>query len=241
MARSDRILDLLQTLRNYRNPVSGEQLAEDLGISLRTLYRDIATLRAQGADIRGEPGMGYVLMSGFLLPTMMFSEEEIEALILGARWVSKRGDGALAAAAASAVTRLTAVLPARLRLQAEENHLLVPPPQRQIPQASHLKLLRDSIRREHKLSFDYVDLAGKASHRIVWPFALGYFDQAEVLICWCETRLDIRHFRTDRMANLLASEERYPRRKAALLSQWRKMQESEAKKRMLPVSVSDAD
>lgn len=238
MARSDRILDLLQTLRNYRNPVSGEQLAAILGISLRTLYRDIATLRAQGADIRGEPGMGYLLKSGFMLPTMMFSEEELEALILGARWVSKRGDGALAEAATSAVNRLASVLPERLRAQVEENHLLVAPPQKQSLANSHLKLLRDSIRRERKLSFDYVDLAGKASHRTVWPFALGYFDQAEVLICWCEQRLDIRHFRTDRMTKLLESDERYPRRKAALLKDWRQLQEKEAAQRMLPVSGS---
>ena len=86
MSRAERLLDLLQTLRRHRLPVSGHRLASELGISLRTLYRDIATLQAQGAEIDGEPGMGYVLKPGFMLPPLMFSTEEIEALVLGTRW-----------------------------------------------------------------------------------------------------------------------------------------------------------
>ena len=92
MSRSERLLDLLQILRRYRNPVRGALLADQLGISLRTLYRDIASLQAQGARIDGEPGIGYLLRPGYLLPPLMFSEEEIEALVLGSRWVSKRTD-----------------------------------------------------------------------------------------------------------------------------------------------------
>lgn len=91
MSRAERLLDLLQTLRRHRLPVSGHRLASELGISLRTLYRDIATLQAQGAEIDGEPGMGYVLKPGFMLPPLMFSTEEIEALVLGTRWVAQRG------------------------------------------------------------------------------------------------------------------------------------------------------
>ena len=89
--RAERLLDLLQTLRRHRLPVSGHRLASELGISLRTLYRDIATLQAQGAEIDGEPGMGYVLKPGFMLPPLMFSTEEIEALVLGTRWVAQLG------------------------------------------------------------------------------------------------------------------------------------------------------
>ena len=96
MSRAERLLDLLQTLRRHRLPVSGHRLASELGISLRTLYRDIATLQAQGAEIDGEPGMGYVLKPGFMLPPLMFSTEEIEALVLGTRWVAQRSDARLA-------------------------------------------------------------------------------------------------------------------------------------------------
>ena len=92
MSRSERLLDLLNALRRRRRPVSGRALAEETGVSLRTLYRDIASLQAQGATIEGEPGVGYVLKPGFLLPPLMFTPEEVEALVLGSRWVADRAD-----------------------------------------------------------------------------------------------------------------------------------------------------
>ena len=106
MSRAQRLLDLIQLLRGYRHPVSGAVLAEALGISLRTLYRDIETLNAQGAHIDGEPGVGYVLRPGFMLPPLMFSEEEIEAIVLGSRWVADRTDAALSGAARSALAKI---------------------------------------------------------------------------------------------------------------------------------------
>ena len=115
MSRAERLLDLLQTLRRHRLPVSGHRLAADLGVSLRTLYRDIATLQAQGAEIEGEPGIGYVLKPGFMLPPMMFSQDEIEALVLGSRWVARATDSRLAAAGADALAKIAAVLPADMR------------------------------------------------------------------------------------------------------------------------------
>jgi predicted DNA-binding transcriptional regulator YafY len=96
MSRSERLLDLLQLLRRYRQPLSGAVIAADMGISLRTLYRDIATLQSQGASIDGAPGLGYVLKPGFTLPPLMFSADEVEALALGSRWVVQRGDSRLA-------------------------------------------------------------------------------------------------------------------------------------------------
>ena len=80
------------------------QAPSDLGISLRTLYRDIATLQAQGAIIDGAPGLGYVLRPGFLLPPLMLSQDEIEALALGSRWVADRGDARLGQAASDAIS-----------------------------------------------------------------------------------------------------------------------------------------
>ncbi|RVM72024.1 HTH domain-containing protein, partial [Sinorhizobium meliloti] len=127
MSRSERLLDLMQVLRRYRQPVSGRRLAEETGVSLRTLYRDIASLQARGARIEGEPGIGYVLRPGFMLPPMMFSEEEIEALVLGSRWVAKRGDPRLAAAAADALAKIGSVLPADLKEKLEHSTLLVGP------------------------------------------------------------------------------------------------------------------
>ncbi|MFN9773206.1 MAG: helix-turn-helix transcriptional regulator [Burkholderiales bacterium] len=103
MARAERLLDLIQLLRLHRRPVTGEALAAELGVSLRTLYRDVATLQAQGARIDGAPGLGYLLHEGFVLPPLMFTSDEVEALVLGSRWVADRGDTRLAAAARDAL------------------------------------------------------------------------------------------------------------------------------------------
>ncbi len=127
MSRAQRLLDLIQALRGYRRPVSGATLAETLGISLRTVYRDIETLKAQGAHIDGEPGVGYVLRPGFMLPPLMFSEEEIEAIVLGSRWVADRADAALGAAARNAVAKIAAVLPQDLKISLDTSSLLVGP------------------------------------------------------------------------------------------------------------------
>ena len=137
MSRAQRLLALIQILRRHRFAVTGANLAEELGISLRTLYRDIATLQEQGASIEGEPGMGYVLRPGFMLPPLMFSEEEIEALVLGARWVADRGDERLGAAAQSAVSKIAAVLPNDLRDMLDASALLVGPG-KAIPTGSRL-------------------------------------------------------------------------------------------------------
>lgn len=111
MSRSERLLDLIQILRRHRRPVSGRTLAEEMGVSIRTLYRDIATLQGQGAPIEGEAGLGYVLKPGFMLPPLMFTDEEVEAIVLGSRWVAKQPDKRLAAAAADALSKIAAVLP----------------------------------------------------------------------------------------------------------------------------------
>src|SRR5438128_2305023 len=127
MSRSQRLLDLIQVLRRHRRPVSGAVLAEDVGVSLRTLYRDIETLKAQGAHIDGEAGIGYVLRPGFMLPPLMFIEEEIEALVLGSRWVHQRADQVLADAAANVLAKIGAVLPKDLRETLDDSGLHVAP------------------------------------------------------------------------------------------------------------------
>src|SRR6516162_4539345 len=127
MSRAERLLDLIQILRRDRRPVSGRALADTAGVSLRTLYRDIRTLQAQGAAIDGEPGVGYILRPGFMLPPLMFKEEEIEALVLGSRWVAERGDAKLAEAARDALAKIAAVLPQDLRDELDASTLLIGP------------------------------------------------------------------------------------------------------------------
>lgn len=221
VSRAERLLQLMQVLRRHRYPVSGASLAAELGISLRTLYRDIASLQAQGACIEGEPGVGYVLRPGFLLPPLMFSEEEIEALVLGSRWVAKQADTPLGEAARNVIAKIAAVLPPELRHELDTSALLVGPAEPAPAGEVDLAAIRLAIRSERKLEIRYRDLQGQESARIVWPFALGFFERVRVVAAWCELRGAIRHFRTDRIVSLEVSETRYPRRRQALLKEWR--------------------
>jgi len=221
MSRSERLFELLQVLRRHRRPVSGKVLAEETGVSIRTLYRDIASLQAQGAMIEGEPGIGYILKPGFLLPPLMFSPEEIEALVLGSRWVAQRADHRLQDAARGALARIGAVLPAELRTTLDTSALLVGPGTQVSPDSVDIAILRAAIRTERKLCIAYRDGKADMSQRVVWPFALSFFDQARVLVTWCELRQDFRHFRTDRIATVEMLDCRYPKRRQILLRQWR--------------------
>lgn len=221
MVRSERLLTLLQVLRRHRRPVSGAMLAEETGVSIRTLYRDIASLQAQGADIEGEPGVGYVLRPGFMLPPLMFSQGELEALMLGFRWVQKFADVPVMKAASDALAKISTVLPLELRDELENTALLVGPRRIVDSEVVDLALIRVAVRRERKLRLSYADAAGHLTERIVWPVALGYFEETRMLVAWCEERQDFRHFRTDRMLEIALMEARVPRRRAQLLKEWR--------------------
>lgn len=221
MSRTARLLDLLQLLRNRSTPITGPALAQELGISIRSLYRDIATLQAQGADVVGEPGLGYVLRPGFTLPPLMFSADEIEAIVLGSRWVAARADDSrLSQSALQALSKITAVLPAELRERAEATNLLVAR-MGVTPATIDAGVVRLAIRNERKLIITYRGPDGSETHRAIWPFLIGFFEQARVVAGWCELRQDYRHFRLDRIARLEATDLRYPRRRAVMLKEWR--------------------
>ncbi|MCC8392538.1 YafY family transcriptional regulator [Paraburkholderia sp. MMS20-SJTR3] len=237
MSRAERLLQLLQVLRRYRRPVSGQTLADELDVSIRTLYRDIASLQAQGAMIEGEPGIGYVMKPGFMLPPIMFRSEELDALVLGMRWVADRCDNTLSSGALSTLAKIAAVLPAQLRRELEESSLLVGAPLTRPAHTISADLLRAAVRAERKLEITYVDGSGIHSRRVVWPFALVYFDQARVLMAWCELRADFRNFRSDRIVNVEQIEERYPKRRSTLLREWRKLNQV-ASRTILPESDS---
>ncbi|TKC99223.1 helix-turn-helix transcriptional regulator [Polyangium fumosum] len=223
MSRASRLLDLLQLLRRRRAPITGPALAEELDISIRTLYRDIATLKAQGADIQGEPGLGYVLRPGFTLPPLMFSVDEIEALVLGSRWVVVRGDARLASAAEDAVAKIRAVLPDDLRQSVDAATLTVPRAQGE-PVVIDASVIRAAIRKEQRLVLTYRDQDGEGTTRTVWPLLIGFFDKVQVLAAWCELRQDYRAFRVDRIQSVEPKDERYPRRRAVLVKEWRAKQ-----------------
>ncbi|MEQ1962440.1 YafY family protein [Xenorhabdus khoisanae] len=224
MSRAQRLLSLMEILRSYHFPVQGKVLAQKLDISLRTLYRDIATLQAQGAIIEGEAGIGYILRPGFVLPPLMLTQNEIEALALGASWVAKRADPQLKTSATSAINKIAAVIPAELKQVLETNSLLVGPASTKIQPTVDIQQIRQAISDRRKITFTYLDLKGNQSERTVWPFALGYFENISIVIGWCELRETFRHFRSDRINHLKVEKWCYPRSRQLLLKEWRETQ-----------------
>ena len=218
MSRSARLLDLLQALRRHRRPVTAATLAAELGVSLRTTYRDLATLKAGGAALEGEAGLGYVLREGFFLPPLMFGVEEADAIMLGLAMVQARGDPDFAQAAADALAKVAAVLPEEVGLSAGANGLLAGPSR---GATVHLGAVRAALGRETKLRIGYVDKEGRETARVVWPVAIGFFEAAEVLAAWCEARRGYRHFRLDRIRSAEELTERLPRRRRLRLAEGR--------------------
>jgi predicted DNA-binding transcriptional regulator YafY len=219
--RADRLFQIIQILRRTRQPVTAEAIARELEVSVRSVYRDVADLIGQRVPIRGEAGIGYVLDNGFDLPPLMLTSDEIEAAVLGAQWVSRRGDPALARAALDLIAKIVAAVPEKLRPYALEPSGATPPAWKQERDNIDMAQVRSQIHAGRKIALRYRDESGRETARTVWPVAVGYLDAVRLLIAWCELRNDFRHFRTDRVvaADFLA--ERYPERPAALRHKWR--------------------
>lgn len=206
-----RLFQLLDSLRNRTHPVSASTLAQALDVSERTIYRDMATLQAIGAPIRGEPGIGYVLEKGHFLPPLHFSTDELEAITLGMRLITARGDHLLAAAATRVSGKVAAVIDSnksdaykRLPLRAASTQSAAA-----LLAKQHLATLRPAIRERRKLLIDYVDLQGKHSQRTARPLGLTMFDSVWLLTIWCELRQGFRNLRVDNIATATPTGEHF--------------------------------
>jgi predicted DNA-binding transcriptional regulator YafY len=221
MNRTERLFALMDALRRHRRPVTAASLADELAVSLRTIYRDVQVLIGLGAPIDGEAGLGYLLRPGFFLPPLMFDEDELEALVLGAQWVSGQNDTGLTQAASNALAKIAAASPKDLRDAMANTGLWVAPVAKERTVAD-IRLVREAIRREHKLRIGYVAETGAPSERAIWPIALAFYERKQTVAAWCELRSAFRHFRIDRITTLAATSERYPRRRADLVKAWRR-------------------
>lgn len=210
----------MQALRRSREPVAGTELARQAGVSVRTIYRDIASLQAIGADIEGEPGVGYVLRPGFLLPPLTFTEDEIQALAAGAKWVSRQTDDGLARAAQDAIAKIRAVLPPDMRNKADDDALYIGRPSAK-PPAWDIQIVRRAMREQRKMRIVYMDPSGKRSERVIWPIMLGFVESRRYVAGWCELRDDFRTFRADRIERAKVLAERYTRSRRTLVREWR--------------------
>lgn len=231
MSRTSRLFKLMDALRGRRQPVTAARLADELSVSVRTVYRDVQTLAGLGAPIEGSAGVGYLLRAGFFLPPLMFAEEELEALVLGARWVQGQGDPALARAADSALAKIATASPRDLRDRIAETGLWAPRLGRPAAQGAGLRTIREAIRREHKLKIRYLSIAGSETDRLIWPVALIFFEGARLVAAWCELRGDFRHFRADRISSLESTGVRYPRSRRELATLWRRTLEARERPR----------
>lgn len=201
MRRADRLFQIVHLLRNQ--PVTtGARLAGDLGVSKRTIYRDIQDLQRSGVPIRGEAGVGYALDKRFDLPPMTFSGVELEGLALGARIVAAWGDPELAAAVGSAMNRIEAVLPSPLRKVLLETPLFAPDFPRQAVMARGGAVIRRAISEHRLLQFDYNRADGERTERRVRALGLFFWGDKWTLATWCEMRHDYRSFRPDRMSRV---------------------------------------
>lgn len=217
MARADRLLRLIDTMRRLPQPVTAAQLADETGVSQRTLYRDIDTLRAGGALIDGASGLGYTLTEDPALPPQMFSRLEVEALVLGLAEVRLTGDPLLVAAAELAMAKITATLPERVQRQALNAVSMVYRYEKRPEAPAHLPLIREACWQEQAIDLTYVDLEGGRTERRIWPLAVVFLDHSLSCLAWCCLRRDFRRFHLAGMDDVRLGDESFRPRRVAML------------------------
>ena len=220
MRRADRLFQIIQILRRSTQPVTAAALAQELEISKRTVYRDVADLMGQRVPIEGEAGLGYLLAADYDMPPLMLTSDEIEAVMLGAQWVAGRSDKILSNAARDVVAKIAAVVPERLRPYIVEPSVGAKPRIGEAEERVDTSMLRSAIRTGVKLRLRYRSEAGEESERTVWPVILGYAETTRLLVAWCEMRQNFRHFRTDRIIEAEMLDERNGLRQGELRRRW---------------------
>ncbi len=201
MRRADRLFQIVQILRN-RRLVTAKGLAERLEVSERTIYRDIQDLSLSGVPVEGEAGVGYRLRHSLDIPPLMFTQDEIQAIVLGARMVGTWGGKELGKAGQSAIDKIEGALPESLRSLTQESHLYAYPFKFESETFANIDVLRSAINEKQQIEFDYTREDGQASRRVVNPLALYFWGKVWTLTSWCQLRMEFRNFRIDRMVSV---------------------------------------
>jgi predicted DNA-binding transcriptional regulator YafY len=220
MRRSDRLFDIIQRLRAASKPTTAAALAEELEITPRTVYRDIATLQARRVPIEGAAGVGYVLRKSFDLPPLNFTIDEIEAISVGARLVNRLKDPALRQAAESVLAKVTTVVPERLRPHIADAPIYVSPGMTPEAEGADLAEVRAAIRDSAKLYISYADEQGRRTNRTIWPIAMAYYVDVSLIGAWCELRADYRNFRVERIVSSRVLDEHFDQDNGRLFREW---------------------
>ena len=220
MRRADRLFDIIQSLRTASQPVTAATLADELEVTVRTIYRDIAALQASRVPIEGAPGLGYALRRGFDLPPLMFTAEEADAIAIGVRLLRRLRDAKLQQAAENVLAKLAAVVPQPLQPLLVAAPVYVSdgdaPPLAGIDPAE----LRGAIHEARKVTITYIDEAGHHTQRTIRPIAMAYYVDVTLLGAWCELRKDFRNFRVDRILGAELLDERFTAESTKLTAAW---------------------
>jgi predicted DNA-binding transcriptional regulator YafY len=227
MRKAERLFQIIQILRRSSRPVTSAQLADELEVARRTIYRDIAHLIGQRVPIEGEAGFGYVLDPKYDMPPLMLTPEEIEAVVLGVQMVAKLGDATITNAARDVMAKIASTIPSELLPVTVEPAVSLKPGEVIEGSMFDTRPLRRAIREGRKMRLEYCAANGEVTHRIVWPVLLGYEEARCLLIAWCETKQAFRHFRTERILNLEVLEETIGVSKGRLRQQWMRWRETE--------------
>lgn len=220
MRRTERLFRIIQILRRKRRPVTGRELADELEVALRTVYRDMAELTAQGVPVRGEAGTGYVIDSAFDMPPLMLTHDELEAAVLGAAWVAQRGDPALARGAQDLIAKLNQAVPQELRVVVLDASLRPLSFRKRAQDSFDVARIRAAIRERQKMKLTYDDGEGRTTTRVIWPFLIAYMEDVRMVAAWCELRNGFRTFRTDRIRNAEPTGAKFREALARLRKRW---------------------
>lgn len=217
MQRSTRLFEIIQLMRAAHRPVRAEDMAEQLEVSVRTVYRDIAALQGMGTPIEGEAGIGYIMRRGYDLPPLNFDQEEIEALRVGLSMLARSGDSSLQRAARRVFDKVSGLNDPADWLQVAPWGA---PPDDTGQGCIPLALLRQSIREARKIKITYRGSCGSETVRVLRPLALIYHIECVLIGAWCELRREMRHFRTDRIWAWEALPDSFAEQAPALRSLW---------------------
>lgn len=230
MRKADRLFQIIQILRRSSRPVTSFELADELEVARRTVYRDIAHLIAQRVPIEGEAGFGYVLDPRYDMPPLMLTPDEIEAVVLGVQMVARLNDAAMRNAANDVMSKITSVMPKGLLPYIAQPAVGIQPCDAGGDVARDTRPLRLAIREGRKLQLEYRAADGTISSRTVWPMLLGYADTHSLLIAWCQSKQAFRHFRTERILKAEILDESIGVSKAKLRQQWQQWRDAETRK-----------
>jgi predicted DNA-binding transcriptional regulator YafY len=219
MRRADRLFRIVQFLRLGRL-LTAQALAEKLQVSQRTIYRDIQDLQLSGTPIVGEAGVGYTIRRDFDLPPLMFTRNELTALVLGARLVRAWGGAENVIGATQALQRIEAVLPADLRNELDSILLYAPGHVMAQHLRERLDELHEACLKRRAITFDYAREDGERSSRSVRPLALVFWSGVWTLTSWCELRENFRTFRIDRMQQVQVLEREFVQKRGQRLEDY---------------------